>query len=80
MYIILVHNCVFDYITDCKFNKTCKYAGLVLNFEFLKSLCKYLEFGICFLFVSLYHRAVNLGAFWNIETQANIISSKTHSA
>lgn len=51
MYIILVYNCVFDYITDCKFNKTCKYAGLVLNFEFLKSLCKYLEFGICFLFV-----------------------------
>lgn len=49
MYIILVYNCVFDYITDCKFNKTCKYSGLVLNFEFLKLLCKYL---VKFLFTA----------------------------
>lgn len=54
MYIILVYNCVFDYITDCKFNKTCKYSGLVLNFRFLESLYKYLEFGISvFLCLSL---------------------------
>lgn len=74
MYIILVYNCVFDYITDCKFNKTCKYSGLVLNFEVLELLYICLEFVICFPFVSLYPRAVNLGTFWGIGTQANINS------
>lgn len=73
MYIILVYNCVFDYITDCKFNKTCKYSGLVLNFRFLESLYKYLEFGI------LYPRAANPQAFWGRETNGSI-TSKTQIA
>ena len=36
------------------FNKTCKYSGLVLNFKFLESLYKYLEFGVSVFLLSLF--------------------------